>query len=329
MRKFAWAGACGSSRAAGQPAGTSDKARKQPTSHMMAIHKRFPLILFAWALPLFMVSCGPSRPETGDNTLSVSIPPLQYFVDRLTDGAIDVNVMVPTGAGHATYAPTTEQIRRLSDSGLYLRIGYLGYEKSWIGRLRELNPDMQVVNLSDHTELIRGPEVQHGDHVHEGGIDPHIWMSPAVVKALLPVIRDALTEAFPEHGEVIASNHPALAAEVEAIDRAFRDLSGGLSQRSFMIFHPALTYLARDYGLVQHAIEYDGKEPSPAMLGRLIRLAREEAVSVIFIQEEYDMRSAALIREETGARLVQINPMGYDWSASMHHLLDIFSGLQP
>ncbi|MFO7999298.1 MAG: zinc ABC transporter substrate-binding protein [Bacteroidales bacterium] len=268
--------------------------------------------------------CRSGKKEPAREVLSVSIEPVQYFVDRLTGGALEVNVMVPAGASHGTYSPTPQQFQRLSDSGLYLRIGYLGYEQAWIGRLKELNPAMEVVNLSDHVRLIRGQEVVHGDHVHEGGIDPHIWMSPAVMIELLPVIKNAINTHYPGYREVVEANHALLESEIQEVHRIFVELSGTLSNHSFMIFHPALTYLARDYGFEQISIEHDGKEPSPAMLGRMIREARDHQISVVFIQEEYDMRSAALVGEETGAALIRINPMDYDWMAAMYALAETF-----
>jgi zinc transport system substrate-binding protein len=288
----------------------------------MDFRKKFQTMLAALLVGVGLASCG--QREDIPPMVSVSIQPLEYFVDRLSGQEIEVNVMVPSGASHGTYSPTALQLQRLSDSGLYLRIGYLGYEQAWINRLGELNPGMKVVNLSGHVDLIRGEEVDHGDHVHEGGIDPHIWMSPAVMLDLLPVIRDAILEAFPAFRETVEENYPALQAEVEQLHLAFSGLSETLTRKSFMIFHPALTYLARDYGLEQVSIEHEGKEPSPARLARMIQNARELATPVIFIQEEYDIRNARLISEETGATIVQINPLGYDWPAAMHELAETF-----
>lgn len=282
----------------------------------------FTLSGFLAALTLLSFSPGCQRSaKQPEPVVTVSIQPVKYFIDRLTDGALEVNVMVPPGASHSTYSPTPQQFRRLSDSGIYIRIGYLGYEQAWIGRLSELNPGMTVLNLSDHTELIRGEEVDHGDHTHEGGIDPHIWMSPAVMQSLLPEIKEAIVNVYPDLGTIVEENYPVLDAEIKEVDETFRQLSSELGQKSFMIYHPALTYLARDYGFNQISVEHEGKEPSPAMLGRIIRDAREHEIPVIFIQAEYDMRSAELISSETGASLAQINPEGYDWHEIMNDII--------
>ncbi len=286
---------------------------------------RIRYLLAAWVVAALMLSCVPAERDTDDPIVSVSIMPLQYFTDRLTGEAVDVNVMVPPGASHATYSPSTSQLQKLSDSQLYFRIGHLGYEEAFVHRLKSLNPDMKVVNLSEDVRLIRGEEIDHGDHVHEGGIDPHIWMSPKVMLDRLPAMTDALVEAYPDLEGDILANAADLRADIEDLDKRLQKLTAELQQKTFLIFHPALTYMARDYGLHQIPIERHGKEPSPALLRQIIREAREHNASVIFIQQEFDMRSAELVGAEADVKLVQINPLAYDWIGSVNHIMDVFA----
>jgi zinc transport system substrate-binding protein len=288
---------------------------------MRTHHKSFFMGALVVILAVF-AAC--NRDARNTRMVSVSIAPLQYFVDRLTNHALDVNVMVPQGASHGTYSPSAAQMQKLSDSRVYFRIGSLGYEQAFIHRLKELNPGMREVNLSDHTQLIRGEDVVHGDHVHEGGIDPHIWLSPAVMLSLLPVISENLIDLYPDLEEVIRSNHSELLAEVEQLHHEMQTLTLSLTHKRFIIFHPALTYLARDYAMEQVSIEHEGKEPSPARLSRLIRDARAENVSVVFIQEEYDVRNAQLVASETGAKVFALNHMAYDWFENMQHVMKVF-----
>lgn len=286
--------------------------------------KRIILFLIAGIFAAGFNSCRSVSDKDQQAVVSVSILPLEFFIDRLTGEALAVNVMIPPGASHATYSPTTGQFRKLSESGIYFRIGHLGYEQAWIGRLSNMNPGMRVVNLSEGIELIRGEEIDHGDHVHEGGIDPHTWMSPKVMLEVLPVIKAALQAEYPELADEVGKNYTLLQSELAAIDAEMHALTESLEQKRFMIFHPALTYLARDYGLEQISIERGGKEPSPAALSRIIREAREHKVPVILIQQEFDMRSAELISQESGAALVQINPLAYNWMESIQEIMNIF-----
>jgi len=280
------------------------------------------LVMVLGSITIFQ-SCQQTNRASSD-TVSVSIDPLKYLVDRLTESTLEVNVMVPQGASHGTYAPTASQMQKLSDSGIYIRIGHLGYERAFLSKLKDLNPDMTELNLSDHVELIRGEPIDHGDHVHEGGIDPHIWMSPKVMLKALPVIKNTLADAYPELKDTIAANYNILEAEIVGLDREMHDVVAGLSEKRFMIFHPALTYLARDYGMEQVPIEFEGKEPSPARLKNLIRDTRASNIPVIFIQQEYDVNNAHLVAAETGAKVVTINPMAYNWIEEMKKLMVVF-----
>jgi zinc transport system substrate-binding protein len=279
-------------------------------------------LFFILGLALILAGCANERPQRS-GVVSVSILPLQYFVDQLTGQSLEVNVMVPAGASHGTYSPSPRQMQRLSDSDLYLRIPSLGYEQAFISRMKEINPGMKVVDLAEDIELIRGI-IDHGDHIHEGGVDPHIWMSPRVMMQVLPAMRDALIETYPDLEQVIEQNYLILIEQVESIDKEMEQLSHELNRKSFLIFHPALTYLARDYNLEQISIEHEGKEPSPSQLMRLVNQSRQKSIGVIFIQEEYDQRNAHLVSIETGAAIVQINPLSYEWSKGMYHIMESF-----
>ena len=94
-------------------------------------------------------------------------------------------------------------------------------------------------------------------------------------------------------------------------------LSSPNADRAFMIYHPALSYFARDYNLHQIPIEAGGKEPSPTHLKNLINSCKKEKVRVIFVQPEFDRRNADLIAQQTGTRVVAINPLSYDWEEEM------------
>ena len=92
------------------------------------------------------------------------------------------------------------------------------------------------------------------------------------------------------------------------------------ADRTFMIYHPALSYFARDYGLKQISIEEGGKEPSPAHLKKLIEESKKDSVKVIFVQQEFDLKNAKLIAKETGIRIVPINPLSYHWQEEMEQI---------
>jgi len=104
------------------------------------------------------------------------------------------------------------------------------------------------------------------------------------------------------------------------MEKAMHEQLDTLSCRGFVIFHPALTYFADEFGLKQYSIEEDGKEPSPSSLRKLIEESRAAGVKVIFVQMEFDRRHAEQIAAEIGAKIVTINPLDYNWGEQMKRI---------
>lgn len=240
-----------------------------------------------------MAACNPK--PTSIRGISVSIQPQKYIVEQLMGDTIPINVLIPKGSSPATYAPSPSQIKSLSESTLYLRIGHIGFEEAWIPRIKEINPHLKIEDTSTGISYIRGEDHYHGDHVHKGGIDPHIWTSPKTMITVIKNTQEALTTAFPQNKENIIENGKALLNKVSQLDEKYAHTLETVQKRRFYIFHPAYTYLARDYGLQQISIEDKGKEPSAQWLRQLIDKGKEQETQAIFIQEEFDQRNAEII----------------------------------
>ena len=109
-------------------------------------------------------------------------------------------------------------------------------------------------------------------------------------------------------------------AEIDRVDAELREKLADKRGGSFLVFHPAWGHLAREYGLVQIAIERHGKTPDPASLARLMREARNAGVRVVFAQPQFDPSGAELVAREIGARVETLDPLAYDWSANLLHV---------
>jgi zinc transport system substrate-binding protein len=257
-----------------------------------------------------------------EEMISVSILPQKYLVEKLLGDTVQVNVMIPKGSSPATYSPSPNQMKSISQSSLYLQIGHIGFEMSWMDRMKELNGKMKVYDTSKGIEYIKGEGHVHGDHYHEGGIDPHIWTSPKTMLHVLKNTQNALEENYPTLKKNIQANGNALQKQIYLLDSLYNASCSKLSKRSFLIFHPAYSYLARDYGLEQISVEHNGKEPSLKWLKQVIEEAEEKEIGAVFIQQEFDKRNAELIASEIGIPLVQVNPLSEQWDVEMLRTLD-------
>lgn len=279
----------------------------------------FTRILLPVCLLTLMSACRRTTPPADDGTptLTVTIEPLRYFAEALAGGHFEVNCMVPEGNSPETYDPTPRQLVKLTKSRAYLRIGHIGFEQAWMERLEANAPGMQVFDTSRGISLIRDEGHAHGGHSHAGGVEPHIWNSPANARIIVRNVCDALCRLDSANASFYTSRLDSLNRVINRTDSIVRQLLAEGGQRAFLIYHPALSYFARDYGLTQLCLEEGGKEPSPAHLKQLIATCRAKGVRTIFVQKEFDSRNAELAAKEIGAKLVVINPLNYHWDEEL------------
>ena len=237
-----------------------------------------------------------------------------------------MHCVVPAGQSPETFDPSPRQMAEIGRSTAYFRIGYIGFEQAWMENIQENNPDMQVFDLSKGLALVHDAGlmegtvhgVSGGHHTHQ--VDPHIWSSFEGARTIARNTLDALIAVDGENGSYYRANYDRLCAVIDSTEAEADKLLKPLLSRTFIIYHPSLTYFAKEYGLTQLCIEFDGKEPSPSQMKELIDTARKHNVRVVFVQQEFDSKNAALVAEETGCRLVVINPLAYDWPGEMLHI---------
>ena len=268
---------------------------------------------------------------TEGKVVTVTIEPQRFFAERIAGDKFVVHCVVPSGQSPETYDPTPKQMVQIGQSEAYLQIGYIGFEQVWMQKIRENNPDLKIFDVSKGMQFVK--ETEEGEHRHEGheaddghhhhhagGIDPHIWSSIEGARVVAWNTLNAFIELDKENTEDYWKNYNDLLAEIDKTEAEIKRLLDPLNDRTFIIYHPALTYFAAEFELVQLCIEMDGKEPSPAQLKQLVMTARENHAKVVFIQQEFDQKNAELIAKETGCRLVKINPLDYHWNTELIHI---------
>ena len=265
---------------------------------------------------VILYGCGNATHNSDKPIITVTIEPLRYFTEAIAGEHFKVVSMVPKGSSPESYDPTPQQLVALGNSQAYLRIGYIGFEQAWMKKLEANHPNMKIYDTSQGIDLIRSEGHWHGDHFHEGGVEPHIWNSTQNASIIADNIYEALCQLDSTHQEEYKHRLDSLKQTIARTDENVSAILKNAST-SFLIYHPALSYFARDYGLKQISIEEGGKEPSPAHLKELIELCKREKAQVIFVQQEFDQRNAQLIADELGIKVVSINPLSYDWAEEM------------
>ena len=242
--------------------------------------------------------------------VTVTISPYKYFVDQIAQGKVDVNVMVSNGNNPETYEPYAQQMMELSKSALYLKVGSIGFEQTWMKKLQDNAPDMKVIDTSVGIKPAKTPG---------GNIDPHVWMSCSNARIIASNILKALSELEPKNKAFFEKNYQSLLSIIDKRDSTIKESFKKDPDlvRKFVIYHPILTYFARDYQLEQLAIEEEGREPSAAQLKSLIERARKEKIKFCLIQAEFANRNTTTFINESHTKPMDINPLQGDWNWAM------------
>ncbi|NDY71352.1 cation ABC transporter substrate-binding protein [Desulfobacter hydrogenophilus] len=296
--------------------------------------KRF--VRFFTVISMIAVCCGHAWAEA-PVPMFVSILPQQYFVQQIGKDKVAVSVMVQPGASPATYEPKPLQMAKLSKARLYFSIG-VPFETFWLDKIASANPDMTIVHTDKGIEK-QPMDVHHhegedqaGHHDHQAsaeedhdiendhghaGLDPHIWLSPKLVKIQAGHILDALATADPENKDFYTVNYNVFIKKLDALDQNLAQMLKDNSGMQFMVFHPSWGYFARDYNLKMIPIEIEGKNPKPADLQALIEHARNEGINVIFVQPQFSTKSAELVAREIHGQVLRADPLALDWLENM------------
>ncbi|MFQ5462086.1 MAG: metal ABC transporter solute-binding protein, Zn/Mn family [Phycisphaerae bacterium] len=266
-------------------------------------------------------------------SVAVSIPPQAWLVRRIAGTRVGVTTMLPAGNDPHAYQPADVQVSRAMRSAIYFRIGVPFEEGRWFRSIAR-SGRTQVVDLREGIPLrpTRGDaakpdsaghehEYEH-EHEHAFGLDPHIWLSPPLLKRQAATIADALQKADSEGVAVYRRGLASLLESLDVLDRSLRTKLKAHKGRTFLVFHPTWGYFAREYGLRQVAIEREGKEPSDHRITELRRLAIAEGIGVVFVQPQIKSRAARAIAASIGGRVHTLDPLAEDVAASLLELAD-------
>ena len=265
--------------------------------------------------------CTSRRPADGE-PLYVSILPLRSLGQGIVGDDFDIEVLVPPGASPETFEPTPRQFVGLNKARMVFNVGLIDFETMLLAKIED---QAKVVNLSRGIELIAGT-CSHGSHghTHTHGIDPHVWTSPRALQKMAENAYEAIREAYPDSVKY-ETNYRLLQQELKALDERTAARIAASDVEYFIIYHPALTYYARDYGLRQIAIEADGKEPSAKQLTQLIRQAREDGVRRILYQSQFPASAVEVIARDIDAEYAEVDPLREDVIANIEEITGIIT----
>lgn len=247
--------------------------------------------------------------------LFVSIPPQKWLAEKIGQELVNCHVLVGEGSDPHTFEPTPKQMKDLAHAALWFTLD-MEFEDRLVRKISDAAPGLKIVDTAKGIKkrAMKGQreDAHHDHHNHSHaaeGLDPHVWLSPTHLQTLGLEMARTLGEIDPGNRSRYEQNSLALRNELSALDRSIRALLEPFSGATFYVFHPSFGYFADHYGLVQEPIEVEGKAPSPRQLSKLIKEARKDGVKIIFVQPQFDPKSAASVADAIKGSVVPLDAL--------------------
>lgn len=236
--------------------------------------------------------------------------PVAWLGCQIVGNPCTPDALVPPGASAHSWEPKPSDMQRMEAATVYIQSG-LAFEEAWIPRFRSSIPGLEVVDARGALDL-HAQEHRHGGgkgHSSEES-DPHVWSSPRAMDRMADFVAAGVLQVQPDLRGRVDRNLPQVHAKLLELDTAVRGLFAPYSGKTFLVNHPGLGYLARDYGLVQKALESHGQELTPVALWEARKAAKAHGVRAVFVQSEYSRRTAEKVAKELGIDIVEVDLLG-------------------
>lgn len=277
-------------------------------------------LLFVAVLTAVLLSGCVTQPEQGKIGVVVTIPPQKEMVQAIGGDNVRITVMVPPNENPHTYSPTPTQLAEVADAKIYFKVGSgVEFEIAYLSNIQSQNKKLLTVDCSQGIELIESIEDHEHGHgedghgEHEAGKDPHIWLSPMNAKQMVRNICEGLAGLDEANRGYYEGNRDTYLARLDELDAEIRRRLEGKEGSPFLVYHPAWAYYARTYGLVEMAIEEQGKQPGPSGVIAVVEQARKLGIRVVFVSPQFSQSSAETIAKEIGGRVVTVDPLASNY----------------
>ena len=301
------------------------------------MRKRFAVVILLLLVALWVVLPANAAGKPGGKVKTfVGINPVAYSVERVGGSDVEVSVLVGPGQDPHTFELTPRVVAKLANARVLFEMGF-PFEETLIKKVESTFKNLEVVDLqqgiklrpmteeeAEAEEAAHEAEHEHGhghghghgeaeehEHHHEAGdLDQHTWLDPRLVKIQARTIADTLIRIDPSHKDQYEQNLKGYLTDLDAVHEQLTKALAPVKGKSFFVFHPALGYFGDAYGLKQVPVQIGGKEPTARQLARLIELAKEDGVRIIFVQPQFSKKSAEALAKSIDGAVVPIDTDG-------------------
>ena len=249
-----------------------------------------------------------------------TIQPIHSITASIMQGVGEPELLIPatTSPHHFNLRPS--QRRSLEHADLLI----------WVGEPLEGFMPRIISSLPDEVSILSllGPGAGHHEHGHED-INPHIWLNPVQTVVISENIRDALIQLDPLHKAQYRQNAVALKQRLLELDNQLAHQLRPYSDRPFIVFHDAYTYLVERYGLQQVGIVTPDEHQLPG--GKHLQILRkqlkEQIIPCLFTEPQFEPAIVENLVRGTSTRVQSLDPVGSDYASGPNAYFEMMKAL--
>lgn len=275
------------------------------------------LLLTGVILLILIIVVGMSysnKPTTSSSNkvhIVATLFPTYDWARQIGGDKVEVSLLLTGGAGAHDVAFTPQAAIQLSQADLFIMNG-AGLETYLdTTALKAENPALTIIKMdSVITDGIKLDEEEQEEYPLSQ-FNPHFWLSPEQAVKQAQLIQQTLIKIDPNNADYYQAQGQKYLAELSALDTSFALTAAQFSHKSFISFHDAMPYVARDYGLEQVAVieNFPGTSPSPQDIVNLHSIITDTGVKIIFTEPQFSSQVAQTIATDTGAQLTEFDTL--------------------
>jgi zinc transport system substrate-binding protein len=285
------------------------------------------------AAPFFFFRGEVNQAGASEPLILVSVPPYKKMVQSLVGNKFRVESVVPSGFDPHLYEAKPKDMRKIKDAVLWFGIGE-AFEYKLLDALKNSGSNIAYLNLVEQLEtkgykdlLIPFDEhhlncCDHGHH-HDSPLvryDRHLWLGLELDSIQSMIIVEKLTELYPYFKGVFEGYLEELMREHDVLINWIESNIKDSRPITFLTPHPAYSYFAKEFDVVQIPIEVAGKEPNIQDLNKLLADVRTQKVDCVIIQPQHSKKAAEYIAKDLDIPVYMIDPYNENYLDTCNRL---------
>jgi zinc transport system substrate-binding protein len=236
-----------------------------------------------------------------------TIHPFKAIIQEIVGESGVVDEILPPGASPHTYELRPSELNKIEKATAF----FYGAENldGWAAKIKTAHRIELMKMLTEQNRLTLQNFVGNKKVI---GTDPHFWTDPLTVKAMLPALVDTLCKLNPEQCTLYRKNSFQFSTQLDNLTQLIQESFSNVPVKEVLLAHPFFQYYFNRFGfkLIGTIETIPGSEPTPRDLKEIIDQARQRHLKIILVNPQISDRPAQLIAEATGAKIVELDPIG-------------------